>query len=530
MKRIKRIVGLFVAAMFMLGGLSIHAQAEENLVSERGEWDNLYWKLEEGVLTISGEGDMTSCWEVTDYPWYDYRSQISTIIIEEGVTSMGFGAFYGSAVERVTIPEGICSIGDSAFLYCAKLVEVNLPDSMRLFESGAFAGCTSLSDSMIQEMLMNVEEIASSTFLGCESLTSLTIPENVMRIGSSAFARCENLAEIKVEPMRDNLWVENNILYEKLLVNDVVEINLKVAAPLGIASSVVIPEGVTSIESRAFEECNNLNEISIPNSVTKIGESAFEGCKALHLINMGEGVNVIGTRGFARCSNLTEIMIPRSVVSIGMFAFYATGITDITIPKEVTIILSKALGYRTYSDVIDDYIIRGYAGTVAEEYARSNNITFIVLEEEATGILEVNLSLSSLVDTDDEVVVKLIGDAGETVTTVLGEDTSCQFSDISAGAYTLEVSKKNYVTRNYTVNVGSENIQQDVELQLIGDITGDGTINARDKKLIYNHMAGTSTLTNYIFLVGDVTNDGTINARDKKLIYNHIAGASFLWE
>ena len=79
------------------------------------------------------------------------------------------------------------------------------------------------------------------------------------------------------------------------------------------------------------------------------------------------------------------------------------------------------------------------------------------------------------------------------------------------------------------MEVGSEAVQLNVSIQLSGDVTGDGQLNARDKKLIYNHIAGTSVMTDYTLAVGDVTEDGIINARDKKLVYNHIAGTSSLW-
>lgn len=189
---------------------------------------------------------------------------------------------------------------------------------------------------------------------------------------------------------------------------------------------------------------------------------------------------------------------------IGASAFYSTDIVDVTIPKGVDEIGNFAFGYDFVRDeegyeqrvLVEDYIIRGYKGSVAEEYATNNNITFIALDEDevADSKLEVNLFMSDLGEFDEEVVIKLIGDAGENETIVTGSDTSCQFINISTGIYTLEISKKNYVTRTYTVNVGDTAVQQDVELQLVGDITNDGTINARDKKLIYNHMAGTASL------------------------------------
>ena len=103
------------------------------------------------------------------------------------------------------------------------------------------------------------------------------------------------------------------------------------------------------------------------------------------------------------------------------------------------------------------------------------------------------------------------------------------FSDVPTGTYTMRVIKQNHVTREYTITVGTEAVTQDVKIWLLGDVNGDGMINAKDKKVIYNHINDSSKeLTGYTFDVGDVNGDGTINAKDKKLIYNHINGSS-LW-
>jgi hypothetical protein len=96
------------------------------------------------------------------------------------------------------------------------------------------------------------------------------------------------------------------------------------------------------------------------------------------------------------------------------------------------------------------------------------------------------------------------------------------------GTYTLRISKANHVTRDYTVTVNGGVLTQDAKIHLLGDITGDGKINAMDKKKIYNHING-DLLTGYEFDVANVKADTKINALDKKMIYNHINGES-LWE
>ena len=112
---------------------------------------------------------------------------------------------------------------------------------------------------------------------------------------------------------------------------------------------------------------------------------------------------------------------------------------------------------------------------------------------------------------------------------VSGNSANYSIAGVLPGTYTMKVMKQNHVTREYTVTVGSSNVVQDVEIWLLGDVNGDGTINVKDKKLIFNHLNDPSgALTGYALDVGDVNRDGTINVKDKKLIFNHLKGIS-LW-
>lgn len=151
---------------------------------------------------------------------------------------------------------------------------------------------------------------------------------------------------------------------------------------------------------------------------------------------------------------------------------------------------------------------------------------------EASAGVTVSGTATSFGSATDNVTVQLIASGESTAayeTVVKGDATGYSIAGVSAGTYTLKVMKKNHVTREYTVTVGAENVTQDVEIWLLGDVNGDGTINAKDKKIIYGHINDSTTeLTGYIFDVGDVNKDGVINAKDKKQIFGHINGTS-LW-
>ncbi|MBR7052140.1 MAG: leucine-rich repeat domain-containing protein [Bacteroidaceae bacterium] len=89
----------------------------------------LLWSYDAGTktLTFSGTGDMTNIGISSDYPWNDYRSDITNIVLGEGITSIGMFAFYGcNSLTSVDIPASVTSLEGFTFAYCANLATVNI--------------------------------------------------------------------------------------------------------------------------------------------------------------------------------------------------------------------------------------------------------------------------------------------------------------------------------------------------------------------------------------------------------------------
>ena len=108
--------------------------------------ENAQWSFEDGILTISGTGDMDS-YNGLDLgsrqpPWGDFRNDISRVIIENGITSIGAYAFARSSnLMDVEIPSSVQKIGIYAFQDCENLKEVTLPDGVDYKSNFAFQGC-----------------------------------------------------------------------------------------------------------------------------------------------------------------------------------------------------------------------------------------------------------------------------------------------------------------------------------------------------------------------------------------------------
>jgi hypothetical protein len=103
-------------------------------------------------------------------------------------------------------------------------------------------------------------------------------------------------------------------------------------------TSVVIPEGVTTIDRQAFNNCEQLAQVTLPSTLKSIEAGAFPGT-ALKAVVIPRGVTEIGESTFRGCTSLASVTIPNSVTKINDSAFYGcTSLASVTIPNSVTMI------------------------------------------------------------------------------------------------------------------------------------------------------------------------------------------------
>ena len=341
--------------------------------------DNLTWVLTvDGTLTISGSGEMEGYSSEkqdetyrTTAPWGTYSEQITTVVMESGVTGIGKHAFSGcSSLISVSIPEGVTSIGGCAFYHCSRLTSVTIPDGVTSIGGwGAFNGCSSLTSVTIPE---SVTSIGNNAFQNCSSLTSVTIPDGVTSIGNWAFHGCSGLTSVTipkgVTSIGDYTFYGCSSLTSVMIPEGVTSIGDSAFWGCSGMTSVTIPESVTSIGSDAFYECSSLISVTIPESVTSIGSFAFfycssltsvtipegvtsierdtfSGCSSLASVTIPNGVTSIGDAAFDGCNSLTSVTIPEGVTSIGDSVFFGCGLTSVAIPKGVTSIGDSAFKY-----------------------------------------------------------------------------------------------------------------------------------------------------------------------------------------
>ena len=287
------------------GGSLASTLEEGDLVIEAGDAEGSV-DVEEGDV---GETDTEIT--VDGYaPWYEYREMIQSVIIEDGVTSVGAGAFADMYyLTEVQMGADVTRIGDYAFQSCNNLQTVQLPDLVTSIGMYAFAHCEQLESFQIPA---NLTYISMGMLSGCMGLTEIEIPENVTAIGSEAFWNCSGLSQI-------------------VIPDTVTEIGEYALAYCSNLTSVELPDGLTEISYGLLYGCCSLESLVIPENVTVINSQAFWDCSGLSQIVIPDAVTEIGDYAFAGCSNLTSVQIPAAVTQIGGYAFrYCTALSTIT--------------------------------------------------------------------------------------------------------------------------------------------------------------------------------------------------------
>ena len=326
----KRLLSILLAAVMVLTMLPLGLvdMAYAATVVDSGTCgDKLTWSLsDDGTLTISGTGKMKDYGDnygMSVAPWYVGSSQVKTVIIEDGVTSIGDRAFDGcTKLTRVVIPDSVTSIGYSSFRGCYSLPSVAIPDSVTSIGDSAFAYCKALTGITLSG---SVTSIGSCAFQSCDSLTSVTMQNGVTDIGDNAFTYCKNLTSVtipnSVKTIGTSAFYNCAGLTRVTIPGSVTRIEQDTFKGCSGLTSVTISAGVTSIESGAFRDCTSLTSVTIPGSVTSIEGYAFAYCSALTSLIIHDGTTSIGISAFMNCTSLGSVTIPRSVTDIGGYAF-----------------------------------------------------------------------------------------------------------------------------------------------------------------------------------------------------------------
>ena len=266
--------------------------------------------------------------------------KLVNLMIPEGVTTIGVGAFRCCGVTSVTIPASVTSIGKAAFSDCHSLTSVTINSDTASIGEAAFCDCHSLTSVTIAH---NITSIGDSAFQCCGKLESFTVPASVTSIGSNAFHECWRLKRITFEHSASDALTIGETAFQNssgqdlrtvLFVADPTSVNPAISGYdwAGDARSVqYVVIGTTVLDEKTVDGVHYSYDLTADGYVADGYTDALPARLVIPAEINDCPVTGIGSGAFTWCSSLTGVTIPASVSSIGENAFYGcialTGIT-----------------------------------------------------------------------------------------------------------------------------------------------------------------------------------------------------------
>ena len=276
------------------------------------------------TLIINGNGNMNS-YTSTSYPWYNKRTQITSIQISGTIQSIGDYAFYEcSSYSSIIIPSSVTSIGSNSFSSNSQLKTIIYQGTSKpSCQSNAFTGNTlnfvNVTNEYTQDDFCGITTVLGSGVCGntqTDCSWKLFSSGKMILTGNGNMTNWDSVASVS--------WIK--------FVDSII--------------SVDIQSGILSIGNNAFRNFRSTKQILLPNTIKTIGNNAFYNCDSLNDITIPSSVISIGSGSFYSSNWLTSLTIPNGVISIGYRAFaYCTSLKTITIPKSLTSIGGEAFSY-----------------------------------------------------------------------------------------------------------------------------------------------------------------------------------------
>lgn len=320
-----------------------------------------------------------------------------TIIIPEGIKTIGRECFAETDVEEVILPEGIETIDADAFNFCTKLKKINFPETLKVISYGAFDKCFSLETVILPKVMKEINNYAfytagikhltlpekvssvgikvfaktdiettdipenftlgSEIFAGCQKLCSVNLLGSHITIPERCFCNCINLTEIditKTALIKDEAFRGcQNLLVSTIPADTLV--SASAFEETGVTDVVI--EDISKIDNRIFANCKSLKKLTIKvaDGPTSVPSALVKGCKNLQTVvftGRTQNLTVIEAAAFKETKNLNTVSLPDTIKTISKEAFYHSGIENIHLPKDLKQIGTMAFAGNRLKDII----------------------------------------------------------------------------------------------------------------------------------------------------------------------------------
>lgn len=325
--------------------------------------DNVVYKLDaDGTLTLTGSGVIGEfAWDGRYQPWKDFRDQIKKVVISEGITAIGSGAFaYCKNIESVELPtSSLTSIGGNAFMDAGTknaFANFTVPASVPKVGSYAFGYYQENADAKLSGITLGNPntEITKSSFNGNSNTPNSTVTIYVRNNGENCTVKTQ-AAEFGYKYIDLDVYYSadltaNNLkyeLYDGILTLTAIDPEKEATIPseqpwadadkAGEITKIVIGSGVRKIPANAFKDYTALKEIELPMTLRTICSSAFAVTAANDTeltVTIPKSVTALAGNAFDNRSNVKMTVYANTDGA----DFSASGVTK-TVKKEFKVLL-----------------------------------------------------------------------------------------------------------------------------------------------------------------------------------------------
>ena len=321
-------------------------------------------------------------------------ANITSITIADTVAKIGGSAFYGTGISEIELPAGLKSIGEYAFAYCKNLTSLAIPAGTEEIGGGVVEGAEKLESLEMPFVAYKSDGTAMLKYFASSNSRRNGIIPTLKTLKLTNVSRlCEGMLDT------------TNSIETVIIEGDIKVISNRCFQNCASLKSVALPAEITEIGDYAFFDCQKLETLVIPTSLEKIGSFALYNLTSLKSLTIPETVKEFGAcaiyfedslfasmdksmflkdedgngyylgnetnpymifvkpidktksveiadttkyildYAFYGCTELDSIEIPASVEVIGTYAFYNTGLTELTIPGTV-----KAIGDSAFNN------------------------------------------------------------------------------------------------------------------------------------------------------------------------------------
>ncbi|MBO5230610.1 MAG: leucine-rich repeat protein [Clostridia bacterium] len=322
-----------------------------------------------GTLTVKGTGEMNFFYD--DIPWWAYRKEIYSVVVEEGITKIAECAFLDCDITKIILPASLETI-DADALSMTDIEEIIIPENSRL--------CSFPVSSYFRNDVWYQSQPDGPVYLGNLLLeykgtmpanTTITVKDGTYAINRYAFNNQKNMVDVAVPDSVERIgynafygtsWMDSQPYYKPVYLGKVLyfynfpwravednDITDELVIPEGIVSisssafsghctfrNIVLPESLEHIGYQAFAKCFRLEKITVPQNsrLNHIEDAAFYNCNHLEDFDFPEGFKRIGINTFLSCKAFKNINMPASVENIGLTAFEPNTLESFTVDSD----------------------------------------------------------------------------------------------------------------------------------------------------------------------------------------------------